>query len=48
MTFNAFELRPLGLTLIDGGKLLVTSLLTGFVLGTWKQYNQEPDKEIKK
>lgn len=39
LTFNSFELRPIGLTLIDAGKSLITFLITGFVLGTWKKYN---------
>ena len=41
LTYNSFELRPVGLALIDGGKSLVTFLLSGFVLGTWKKYNTE-------
>jgi len=39
LTFNAFELRPVGLTLIDSGKSLVTFLISGLVLGTWKKFN---------
>lgn len=38
-TFNSFELRPFGLTLIDAGKSLVTFLISGFVLGFWKKYD---------
>jgi len=41
LTFNAFELRPIGLTLIDSGKSLVTFLISGFVLGTWKKFSSE-------
>ncbi len=39
LTFNAFELKPIGLTLIDSGKSLVTFLVSGFVLGTWKKFS---------
>lgn len=38
LTFNSFELRPFGLTFIDAGKSLVTFLISGFLLGTWKRY----------
>lgn len=38
-TNNSFELRPYGLTLINGGKSLVTFLVSGFVLGFWKKYD---------
>ena len=40
LTFNSFELRPAGLALIDCGKSLVTFLITGIVLGSWKKYNR--------
>jgi len=38
-TFNSFELRPLGLTIIDALKSLVTFLVSGFVLGIWKKHD---------
>jgi len=41
LTYNAFELRPIGLALINSGKSLVTFLVSGFVLGTWKKYKRE-------
>jgi len=47
MTYNAFELRPVGLALIDGGKSLVTFLVSGLVLGTWKKYNTENSDQSK-
>lgn len=40
MTFNSFELRPYGMTFIDGGKSLVTFLLSGFILGMWRKYDE--------
>lgn len=39
MTFNSFELRPIGLTLIDSFKSLVNYMITGFVLGMWNKYD---------
>lgn len=47
-TFNSFELRPFGLTLINGFKSLVTFLVTGFVLGLWKKYDVEDIAEQQK
>jgi small basic protein len=42
-TFNSFELRPLGLTLIDTGKSLLTFLVTGFILGMWSRKDAPED-----
>ena len=47
MTFNSFELRALGLTLIDSGKSLVTFLVSGFLLGMWTKYDVASDTESK-
>ncbi len=46
-TFNSFELRPFGLTMIDAGKSLVTFLISGFVLGTWKKYDRVSESSAK-
>ncbi|MEO8666119.1 MAG: DUF1761 domain-containing protein [Ignavibacteria bacterium] len=42
-TFNSFEMRPFGLTLIDSGKSLVTFMVSGFALGLWKKYDVIPE-----
>ncbi|MBD0327754.1 MAG: DUF1761 domain-containing protein [Pyrinomonadaceae bacterium] len=42
LTYNAFELRPLGLALINGSKSLVTFLVTGATLGAWRKYISLP------
>ena len=47
-TFNAFELRPVGLTLIDAGKSMVTFLVSGFVLGMWRKHDTTPNTSSKK
>ena len=38
LTVGKFSLRPLGLTVIDGGMYLVNFLIAGVVLGGWKKY----------
>jgi len=38
LTQGLFALRPLGLMLIDGGMYLVSFLIVGIVLGSWKKY----------
>lgn len=37
VTFNAFELKPYELALINAGKSLVTFAVSGLVLGIWQQ-----------
>jgi len=39
-THNNFELRPLGITLIDGGKDLIVGASVGALLGGWRTYRQ--------
>ncbi len=41
VSFNAFELKPYELALINAGKSLVTFGVTGFVLGFWHK-SQKP------
>jgi hypothetical protein len=38
LTVGKFSLRPLGLTVIDGGMYLVNFIIAGVVLGGWKKY----------
>lgn len=42
MTFNSFEMRPVGLTLINSGKSFLTFIVSGFILGMWKKFETEP------
>lgn len=44
MTFNSFELRHYGLTWIDAGKSFVTFMVSGFILGIWKKYDEPVEK----
>ena len=39
-TVNMFSLKPFALSLVDGVKSLVTFMITGIVLGSWKKYEQ--------
>jgi hypothetical protein len=42
LTYNAFELRPLGLALINGSKSLTTFLISGATLALWRKYIAVP------
>lgn len=46
LTYNAFELRPLGLALINGSKSLVTFMISGATLGAWRKYVSLPEPII--
>ncbi len=37
-TQNVFSLRPQSLTLIDGGAILVSMVVSGAILGGWRKY----------
>ena len=37
-TINSFELRPFGLSLLDGGHLVVVYAVVGSILGGWRKY----------
>jgi hypothetical protein len=37
LTQYSFSYRPIGLSLIDGGGVLVSMLVCGYVLGSWKK-----------
>jgi len=45
VTFYSFELKPIGLSLINSGKSLVTFLLSGFILGMWNKYDINTTEE---
>ena len=46
-TFYSFELKPIGLALINSGKSLVTFLISGFILGMWNKYDINSTDEHK-
>jgi Na+/proline symporter len=41
LTQDSFSLRPVGLTLINSGILLINFCITGLVLGSWKKLNSK-------
>jgi len=40
LTINAFEFRPLALSLIDGGMITLVGTGVGLVLGGWRKYRE--------